>query len=283
MPLARLTMYVLWVVPVVLQLGILVFMLRRNLRQVFPYFFLYTAFQVFSNAALYYLFHFGTPQQYFYSYWATDAVSAVLGFAVIREIFNNAFGPFEALRDLADIMFKWAALMLLIVAVALAFSSHGGNDEAIFVVVLAIERGVMVIQGGLLLFLLLFSSRLGITWKNHCFGLSLGFGVYASTVLIVDSLRSQLGVEWSTAYVLLQGFCNAAAVLVWTSYMFSPEPVRAAVESRFGPKPVLQRWNEALRAATPVMEGAPVPQSPFITDMEQIVERVLSHDSRMVG
>jgi len=279
MPLARLAMYALWIVPVLLQIGILIFMLRRNLRQVFPWFFHYTTFQVLSNVILYYLFHFGIPEQYFYTYWGSDAISAMLGFAVIREIFNNAFGPFDALRDLANIMFKWAALMLVIVAVALASSSRGGSDEAIFVVVLAIERGVMVIQGGLLLFLLLFSGRLGISWKNHCFGLSLGFGIYASTLLIVESLRSQLGPQWNATCVLLQSSCYAAAVLVWTSYIFSPEPVRAAVESRFEPKPVLQRWNEALRGNLPVGESA------FFTDMEQIVDRVLSHEqeSKLAG
>jgi len=272
MPLARLAMYALWIVPVVLQVGILVFMVRRNLRQVFPFFFQYTAFQVLSNVVLYYLFHFGIPEQYFYTYWASDAISAVLGFAVIREIFNNAFEPFDALRDLAGIMFKWAAIVLVVVAFVLAFSVSVAKDEMLITAILGIERGVMLIQGGLLLFLLLFSGRLGITWKNHCFGISLGFGIYASTLLIVESLRTQYGSGWDGTATMLQSSCYAAAVLVWTSYIFSPEPVRAAVESRFEPKPVLQRWNEALRGNVPVGESA------FFTDMEQIVDRVLSHE-----
>jgi len=277
MPLPRLTMYALWIVPVLLQIGILVFMVRRKLRPVFPSFFLYTSFQVLSNIVLYYLYHFGIPEQYFYTYWASDAISAVLGFLVIREIFNNAFGPFDALRDLARIMFRWAAIVLAVVASVLAFSVSGAKDESLITGILGIERGVMLIQGGLLLFLLLFSSRLGITWKNHCFGLSLGFGIYASTLLIVESLRTQLGPRWDATCVLLQSSCYAAAVLVWTAYIFSPEPVRVSVEARFEPKPVLHRWNEALRGSVPVG------QSPFLTDMEQMVDRVLSNESRMVG
>jgi len=277
MPLPRLTLYALWIVPVLLQIGILVFMVRRKLRPVFPAFFQYTAFQVLSNIILYYLYHFGIPEQYFYTYWASDAVSAVLGFLVIREIFNNAFGPFDALRDFAGIMFRWAAIVLAVVASVLAFSTSGAKNEVLITAILGIERGVMLIQGGLLLFLLLFSARLGITWKNHCFGLSLGFGIYASTLLIVESLRTQLGPQWDATCVLLQSSCYAAAVLVWTAYIFSPEPVRATVEARFEPKPVLHRWNEALRGSLPVG------QSPFLTDMEQIVDRVLSSESRMVG
>ncbi|HEV2112571.1 MAG TPA: hypothetical protein VGR50_00400, partial [Terriglobales bacterium] len=202
-----------------------------------------------------------------------------LGFAVIREIFNNAFRPFSALRDFADIVFKWAATVLVVVAFVLAFSEHGGKDDILATAILGIERGVMVIQGGLLLFLLLFSSRLGITWKNHCFGLALGFGVYSSTVLIVDSMRSQFGAQWDTTYSILQCACYAGAVLVWTSYIFSPEPVRVSVEARFEPKPVLHRWNEALAGSLPVREGA------FLTDMEKMVDRVLSQDqeSKLAG
>lgn len=274
MPLDRLTMYALWIVPVVLQVGILVFMVRRKMRQAFPFFFLYTAFQVLSNAVLYYLFHFGIPEQYFYTYWASDAVSAVLGFAVIREIFNNAFESFAALRDFADIMFKWAAVVLAVVASILAFSVSGPKDQVLINAILGIERGVMLIQGGLLLFLLLFSNRLGITWKNHCFGLALGFGIYASTLLVVESVRTQLGPKWDSTCVLLQSSCYAVAVLVWAAYIFAPEPARVSVEARFLPRPLLHRWNETLAGSLPIREGA------FLTDMEMMVDRVLSQDQQ---
>lgn len=269
---SRLLIYIFWIVPVVLQVGILAAMLRRGLRQTFPFFFQYTVFQVLSNVVMYYVFHFGSTNQYIYGYWASDAISAMLGFAVIREIFNNAFRPFSALNDFADVIFKWAATVLVVVAFVLAFSVHGAKDEILTTAILGIERGVMLIQGGLLLFLLLFASRLGISWKNHCFGLALGFGVYSSTILVLDSLRSQFGAEWNMTYTILQSACYAGEVLVWTAYIFSPEPVRVSVEARFEPKPVLHRWNEALAGTMPVRDGA------FLTDMEQIVERVLAQD-----
>jgi hypothetical protein len=276
---ARLLIYIFWIVPVIFQIGMITAMLRRGLRQVFPFFLQYTVFQVLSNVALYYIAHFGSTEQYFYGYWASDALSAVLGFAVIREIFTNAFRPFEALRDFADIIFKWAATVLVVVAFVLAFSAHGGKDDILITAILGIERGVMLIQGGLLLFLLLFSNRLGISWKNHCFGLALGFGVYSSTILVLDSLRSQFGAEWNTTYSILQGVCYTGAVLVWTVYVFSPEPVRVSVEARFEPKPVLHRWNEALAGTIPVRDGA------FLTDMQQMVDRVLSQEqqNKMAG
>jgi len=279
MSVALLAIYTFWIVPVILQIGILAAMIRRGLRQTFPFFFHYTIFQVLSNVVMYGVFHFGSTQQYFYGYWASDAISAALGFAVIREIFNNAFRPFAALNDFADIVFKWAATVLVVVAFVLAFSVHGGKDGILITAILGIERGVMLIQGGLLLFLLLFSNRLGISWKNHCFGLALGFGVYSSTILILDSLASQFGAQWSNSYSILQSACYAGSVLLWTAYIFSPEPVRASVEARFEPKPVLHRWNEALAGTMPIRDGA------FLTDMEKIVERVLSQEqqSKLAG
>src|SRR5207248_6052729 len=79
----------LWLLAPVCQIFLLIFMLRRKLRAEFPFFFSYTVFQVISFAVQYSVYHFA-PDHYFDAYWTASALSAILGFLVINEVFTYA-------------------------------------------------------------------------------------------------------------------------------------------------------------------------------------------------
>src|SRR5260370_41727185 len=118
----------------------------------------------------------------------------MLGFVVIHEVFNTAFRPFVALRDLSGIIFRWACIVLLVIAIVMAITS--GSLYHLPQEILAVERGVFLMQGGLLLFLLMYSSRLGMTWKQHGFVISLGLGVNASSHLVLKILGPKMVPGW---------------------------------------------------------------------------------------
>src|SRR5437764_7874533 len=109
MTMARIFYYILWVVPIILQVAIAWGMIRRGLRTQFSLFFHYAVFQSLSGSILFVLFHLKHYPIYFYTYWSCEVVTAVLGFGVIHEIFDNTFRPFVALRDFSRIIFLWAA------------------------------------------------------------------------------------------------------------------------------------------------------------------------------
>ncbi len=272
MSLARIFYYIMWVVPIILQAAIAYGMIRRGLRDQFPLFCNYVAFQSLSSSFLFVVFHLKHYPIYFYTYWSCSVVTAALGFAVIHEIFDTTFRPFAALRDFSRVIFRWAALILaLMVGVMMTTSSASGSSRLI-VGILTVERGVLLIQSGLLLFLLMYSSRLGMTWKHHSFGIALGLGFNASAHLILNSLRTNLGPAWNSTYNLLASVCYCVTVMTWTAYMFSPEPARVTEEAQFAPKPILQRWNQVLAGEEPLSSGG----GTFIPSMERIVDRVMS-------
>ena len=264
----------LWIPTTAAQALILFFMLRHRLRKDFATFFHYTMLQVLSTVAMYPLYRNahspGGYATYFYTYWAVAAMSSFLGFGVIYEIFKNAFKPFQALRDFAGIMFRWATLVLLLVAAILAFSNSDPSNGRLITAILSLERSVLVMQAGMLLFLMLFASRLGLTWKHHSFGISLGFGIYASGQLVISTLFAQLGTPFASAYTLLQSVLYTAMVSIWLVYLTSPEPARVAVEAVFAPKPVLERWNAVL------LQRNLQPQSAFLTSLERIDDDVMT-------
>src|SRR5271166_4774075 len=94
--------YVLWCTTPALMTVLAVAMYRRRLHKEFPYFFNYVVFQVLS-----FLIEFPLRNwdNYFYVYWTVQALAVVVSFAVLLEIFRDAFRPYEALRDLSLILF----------------------------------------------------------------------------------------------------------------------------------------------------------------------------------
>jgi len=199
MSLVNLSSELLWASGAALQICIIYLCWRRKFRSEFPIFFNYNVFVVISYVVLFFLYRPSWEKAYFISYWVSSGIEALLGFAAIYEVFRNSFKPFDALRDFAGIMFRWSALVLALVATILTCTSIGQEPRAMMAI-LCLERGVMVMQCGLLLFLLLFSSRLGMTWQHHGFGISLGFGLFAATQLILNSVRSQLGPSWGCPF-----------------------------------------------------------------------------------
>jgi hypothetical protein len=249
-------------------------MVRMQRRKEFPLFFHYNLFQILATLGLYPLYRMAlvshtASRVYFDAYWAATAVTSFLGFAVIHEVFKNAFKPFDALRDLASILFRWALLVVLLVAAVLAFSNNAGDANSVTVaIILSIERSVLVMQGGMLLFLMLFSTRLGLSWKQHGFGIALGFGLYACGELINNLLWARYGAKFDVASSVLQMVLGTFQIFVWLGYLARPEPARVAVAS-FEPKPILQRWDAVLGNRPLATQGA------FLVNLEKIVDHVM--------
>src|SRR5690242_11909214 len=182
---ANLAYYTLWFAHPVLQAGLVGILLWRKLYRTFPVFFSYVAFQILVFALLFPL---GGDRFYtifYYTSWGTTAVSVILGFFVIHELFQDVFRPYHTLRDLGSVLFKWAALVMLLVAGVVAASTPPGMQGPLVQSVLTVQRCIRVIQCGLILFLIVFSKYVGVSWRQHSFGIALGFGSYAAAELTV--------------------------------------------------------------------------------------------------
>jgi hypothetical protein len=264
---ARLLMYALWVSPVILQAGLIVIMLRKNLRRDFPLFFSYLVFHLASFSLQFTLYHL-SYSGYFYSYWTMSIIGSVLGLAVMHEVFSNIFKAYDSLQDLAMVLFRWAAVVLVLVAIVMGASSGHVEGSRLLSTILALERSVRVMQCSMVLFLLLFASHLGLTSRHHVFGIALGFGVYAAVDLTIATLRAAFGDMAFAQLSLLGSTAYLAAVGLWVYHLRRPEPERKRVEARAR----TENWNYALAN---VNNPEPVQES-FMAAVETAVERVLN-------
>jgi hypothetical protein len=139
-------------------------------------FFSYVISQVLVFVVVFPLYKWADYSTYFYAYWTCSAISLTIGFKVIHEIFLDIFQPYHTLKDLGSVLFKWAALVMVLVAFVVAAGSTATDQGPIVQAVSMVERCVRVIQCGLILFLLLFSGYLGVSWKQQSFGRGISDG-----------------------------------------------------------------------------------------------------------
>ncbi len=255
--------YAFWIAPIPVLVFLAATMIRRNLRREFPVFFIYVVLQIISILLNFACFHW-SYKVYFCVYWLMSALGVVLGFAVIREIFTNLFRQYDALRDLGSVLFRWAAVVLVMVSVVTVASGSSSKVGGLIAVIFALERSVRVMQCGLVLFMLLFSAHLGITSRHHVFGVSLGFGLFAAVELIIVTLYAP-GTQKSVTLSLLKGATYVMSTLVWAWYMLLPEPEQIKEQAH----QQSERWNVALANIRD-------PEYNFLPMVESVVERVLS-------
>jgi hypothetical protein len=231
----------LWIAHPLLQSMVVVAMVRRKLHRTFVFFFSYILWQILVFSVLYPISRSNSYQLFFYTSWSTSAVSVALGFKVIHEIFVDIFRPYHTLKDMGSVLFKWAGLVMLLVAGVVAASNPVTDSGPLVQAIITLQRSVRVIQVGLIMFLLVFSKYLGISWKQRSFGIALGFGSFAGIELAVVALRSGNYVGETSANIVNMLAYNTA-IVVWFLYAALTVPEREDMAALLRS----QRWEQSL-------------------------------------
>lgn len=260
------TIQILWFAQPVLQSAAAGVMIKRKLHRKFPIFFAYLVAQVPFFAVIFAAYTWGSYREWFYGYWGCAIISLALGFKVIHEIFLDVFRPYHALKDLGSVLFKWAALVMVLVAIVVAASSSVSSDGPIVEAVITAQRCVRVIQVGLILLLLVFSKYVGISWKHFSFGVSLGFGAFALVELLVVALHASERVSQNTGD-LANIITYNITVLMWLTYSVMKSPARETINTLL----TSQRWDHGLGD----IQHPGAPES-LIPVFENIVDRAFS-------
>ena len=256
----------LWIAHPLLQLSVAAVMFYRKLHKVFPVFFAYIISQILMFAVMFPMLQLGYTQYFSYVYWTCAAISLAVGFKVIHEIFLDIFRPYHTLKDLGSVLFKWAALVMLLVAGVVAAATPAAEQGSLIQGVVTVQRCLRVIQCGLILFLLVFSRYLGVTWRQHSFGIALGFGSFAGVELTLLALYSSYQLS-QPMISLVNMLAYNGAILIWLVYACIKSPARDASASLLKS----QRWEQGL---TDLQH--PVSSDSLIPLFESMVDRAFS-------
>jgi len=261
----RILYYGLWIAHPVLQTVIASAKFRRRQHREFKFFLAYVVAQIVGFAVVFpaYRYHVASV---FYLSWFSTAVSVALGFKVINEAFLDVFRPFHTLRDLGTVLFKWAGLVMLLVAGVVSVSTNSSDNLPWVQAIMTAQRCVRIIQVGMVLFLLSFARYLGVSRRQHSFGIALGFGSFAVVELAL--IASWAGDHLSNLSMsLINMTAYNATLLIWVGYTLLKSPAREAASTLLRP----QRWEQSLSDI-----HHPLPADSLIPMFEGMVDRALS-------
>jgi len=259
-----------------LQLFVLAIMIKRNLHSQLPAFFSFVFWNALAAMSFQVAFHW-FPSQYDSVYWTVVAIGMLLSFWVFYEVFVAILRPYSALIDLGKILFWWAAVFLMVGSLVTALSTQGSHFTKACAVIVLLEHCVQLMQCGMLLLLLAFESRLGLSWRNHAMSIGLGLGIFAAWDLTITYAADHFPALQDTFNLLSNGV-GVMLFAFWSLALLLKQPQRKTVLDS-PTRLIFQRWNEALMT-TPLVtrknQAAFAPVESFLPGVEQTVERVMA-------
>ena len=178
---------------------------------------------------------------YFYVYWTSYALEAILGFFIIYAIYNLAMAPLKGLQRLGMLMFRWAAGIAVAIATTMAFGPHVTSAKFIMRAVTQLQQTQSVLTLCMLLFVCMAIRPMGLSYRSKIFGVSLGLGVLAATDLVVAAWFVNIKSIYSFSSII-SGSAVALTLFIWGSYLAIPEPRRRMIVLPTT-SPFL-RWNQ---------------------------------------
>ena len=239
--------HVLWLAPRALQIVIAAVMIRRNLVREFPVFFTYTVFQIVSEGTLFVFDHSAavSDYQYWYAYWVGLTVSSGLRFGIIWEVCSSVFRNYPGLKHLNRFVFRWAVVLLLFLAIAVAVHAPEDGTFHLLSRTRVLDLSVNLMQCGLWLLLVGLSAYFQLSWRDFAYGIASGLGVFATIALAAGAVRLWTGFVAGHVYdFVVMGAYNCSAI-VWLFYVLTPERARKTLKEL--PENNLEQWNAELQ------------------------------------
>ena len=165
---------------------------------------------------------------YFYVYWASYAIEAILGFFIIYGLYNLAMAPLRGLQRLGTLMFRWAAGIAVAIAITMAFGPQVTSTKFIIRAVTQLQQTQSVLTLCMLLFVCLAIRPMGLSYRSKIFGVSLGLGVLATAELVSSAWLTHFTNVYSILNIV-NGSAVCFTLLIWTSYFTIPEPRRRMI------------------------------------------------------
>jgi hypothetical protein len=216
---------------------------------------------------------------YYFGFFATYLAAVVLLFFICIEVFRSALAAFPGITKLAIVIFRWAAVVSVIVSLSsISYTNRG--IHLIADVSYGLMHSVSVLELCLLAFLCLSMNALRLTVRDLSFGIALGFGVLSSGDFILASWISRV-VSFNDPVQFIYESLILATLSIWMVYCILPEPVRKPI--LMPANSTIYRWNEIASALGHTGTRVAVQQpanSFFLSDVERVVERVLARNMK---
>lgn len=170
-------------------------------------------------------------QIFFFTHWPLAVVQAIIEVLLVYSIYSMALAPFEPLKKLGTIIFRWIAAISVAVSLGVAVGPHMLDLSQFAMMVGQLQQTASVLTLCLLLFVCFALKPLGLTYGSRAFGASLGLGILSSTLLVETAWFGQNAAarQLYGQVSFYDGIGTCIALVVWGAYFAKAEPERAMV------------------------------------------------------
>lgn len=234
---------------IALQACLLLLLLRGARYKPFAAFAVYTAFSVASaTAALVVRNH---PSIYLRVYWVSEPIYTLLTFLALHEIFQSVFRNFYRIAWFR-FLFPGIGVFMAVVAILRILANPRPAGGRLFAIIISLEIVTGFLQMGIFFLFMLLVRFFRVRYRQHAFGIALGFGIIASGTLSVYLLRSEFGTRFDPVVRNAPPITYTVAVLVWLATFLVKEqaPAQTGVTSGLTPEQMIsdvKRYTEAAK------------------------------------
>ncbi len=180
-------------------------------------------------------------QIYFYVYWTSFALEAILSLLVIYSIFKLAMAPLKGLQTLGMLVFRWVAAISIAVAIGVAVTPHLSGTKFMVAMITQLQQTSSILTLCLLLFVCFAIRPMGLSFRSRIFGVSLGLG-FLATINLVNSAWIAHNPSMYSLFSVINGVAVGLTLMTWSAYFAFPEPKRRIIVLPTT-SPFL-RWNQ---------------------------------------
>lgn len=211
--------FILWWGELPLQAALLYVLVRKQGYRTFPWFFVYTVFAVAAGISRFVVRDHHSI--YFRVYWTTEAAYAVLGIAVMYEVFGTVFRNFSRLWWFPP-LFPISVLLSLALTISRSLSVPSGLERGMVAWIVGAELGVRLLQVAMFALLVAMVLLFGLRWRQQAFGICAGYGLYATLALFTTTKFYEFGTRFKFLWGLVSVITYSIAVLIWLWYFSVP-------------------------------------------------------------
>jgi hypothetical protein len=176
-------------------------------------------------------------------YWTFEFSSALIGCAIIFELYRQSLRPYPLLANMANKVMLF--VVALVAARILVGATWTASDDSLRATPLLLERDLRITQAiflsGLLLLVIYYSVSMGRNLK----GLTTGYGLFLGVNIVILTLNANIGDSFHDALSILQPASYDAVLAVWLASLWVKDPV-----TQRSPSAKLDRDYAQLVAAT---------------------------------
>jgi hypothetical protein len=180
-------------------------------------------------------------QSYFYIYWMSYALEAILSLMVVYSIFKLAMAPLKGLQTLGMLVFRWVGAISIAVAFGVALTPHLTGIKFMVTMVTQLQQTSSILTLCLLLFVCFAIRPMGLSYRSRIFGVSFGLGFLATANLVQSAWMAHYS-NMNSVFSIINGVAVCLTLCIWSAYFAFPEEKRRLIVLPTT-SPFL-RWNQ---------------------------------------